>query len=89
MSIYTASYARQAFEWVVRDVHRLRDFIENPEASDDVPGEPDEVEGTSPETDEFEILKETPIIGDGKFKLEIGKSVLPLRSLRHSRATCS
>ena len=89
MSIYTASYARQAFEWVVRDVHRLRDFIENPEASDDVPGEPDEGDVTSPETDEFEILKETPIIGDGKFKLEIGKSVLPLRFLHHSRATCS
>lgn len=70
-----ASYTTQAFEWVVRDVHRLRDFVESAEAPGDVPPESDEAEGSPPETDEFEILKETPIIGDGKFKLEIGTSV--------------
>lgn len=86
MSVRNTSHLLQAFEWVVRDVHRLRDFIET---SDDVHGEADEGEGASPETDEFEVLKETPIIGDGKFKLEIGKTVRSHSTLHYSCATRS
>ena len=54
---------RQAFEWVVRDVSRLRDHIENNttiEGNEEPYGD-----------EEFEILKESPELGDGKFKLEI------------------
>ena len=78
----------QAFEWVVRDVHRLRDYIENPEVSGELAGE-SEGEAILAETDEFEILKEAPIIGDGKFKLEIGTSVHSLCAIQHSCATRS
>ena len=56
----------QAFEWVVRDVSRLRDHIENQPLGDGV----DESDGD----DEFEILKESPELGDSKFKLEISAS---------------
>lgn len=55
----------QAFEWVVRDVHKLRDFIEAQQASSD-----EEIS----EKSTFEILKEAPIMGDQKFKLEIGQT---------------
>lgn len=48
----------QAFEWIVRDVHRLRDYMENMDA------------GT--EATDFDVLRESPMLGDGKFKLEIG-----------------
>ncbi|KAF7798358.1 hypothetical protein EIP86_009579 [Pleurotus ostreatoroseus] len=53
-----------AFEWVVRDVHRLRDHVENgtdisQDANDGV---------------EFEVLKESHLLGDGKFRLGIAKS---------------
>lgn len=57
----------QAFEWVVRDVHKLRDFVENSDTTD-TPVEPDEATNLG----DFEILKESPELGDGKFKLEIG-----------------
>ncbi|KZT74456.1 hypothetical protein DAEQUDRAFT_660076 [Daedalea quercina L-15889] len=70
----TRQWSFNAFEWVVRDVHRLRDFVENAYPSD-VAAETEEGDGPSPDTDDFEILKETPIIGDGKFKLEIGTSI--------------
>ncbi|KAH9938643.1 uncharacterized protein B0H18DRAFT_968149 [Fomitopsis serialis] len=73
----TRQWSFTAFEWVVRDVHRLRDFVESPDASDDVAGEAEEGEGTSPDADDFEVLKEAPIIGDGKFKLEIAKIPAP------------
>ncbi|KAG6910940.1 hypothetical protein DXG01_005994 [Tephrocybe rancida] len=46
------------FEWVVRDVHKLRDFVEG-------------VDGPDIENTEFEILKQSPMLGDNKFKLEI------------------
>ena len=57
----------QAFEWVVRDVSRLRDHIEGvsaPVGEGDAP--PEEIDD-----DEFEVLRESPELGDGKFKLEI------------------
>lgn len=50
----------QAFEWIVRDVHRLRDHVELAEQS-----------GNS-DAHNFDILKESPVLYDGKFKLEIG-----------------
>lgn len=49
----------QGFEWDVRDVHKLRDFVEGVESQD---GDGD-----------FEILKQSPVLGDNKFKLEIGQ----------------
>ncbi|KAL6305831.1 hypothetical protein BKA93DRAFT_730440 [Sparassis latifolia] len=70
----TRQWSFAAFEWVVRDVHRLRDFVEGPEttdASDTTPENQTESEG-GPEADDFEILRESPMLGDGKFKLEIG-----------------
>ncbi len=71
----------QAFEWVVRDVHRLRDYVENINTVSDVEG------------CDFDILKESPMLGDGKFKLEIGNvsSTLPVDSthLDESRDTAS
>ncbi|KAI0832595.1 hypothetical protein BC628DRAFT_1347451 [Trametes gibbosa] len=58
----TRQWNFHAFEWVVRDVSRLKDHIENPTATE---GE------DSPDDDDFEILKDSPELGDGKFKLEI------------------
>ncbi|KAG6821523.1 hypothetical protein H0H93_000032 [Arthromyces matolae] len=52
----------KGFEWIVRDLHKLRDFVEG-------------VEGEPPNTEncDFEVLKHSPMLGDNKFKLEIGK----------------
>jgi hypothetical protein len=50
----------------VRDVAKLRDFVEGC----GVQQEDTESPTTGP--DGFEILKESPMLGDGKFKLEIG-----------------
>lgn len=60
----------QAFEWVVRDVSKLKDFVEGREPSEGRKDSPSEIQ-----TDDFEILKESPMMGDGKFKLEIGASI--------------
>lgn len=54
----------QGFEWAIRDVHKLRDFVEGVGPTDS------EQEGSTP--DDFEILKHSPMLGDNKFKLEIG-----------------
>ncbi|KAI0353004.1 hypothetical protein OH77DRAFT_1407778 [Trametes cingulata] len=58
----TRQWNFHAFEWVVRNVSRLRDHIENQSTAE---GDED------PDDEEFEILKEYPELGDGKFKLEI------------------
>ncbi|KAF8529093.1 hypothetical protein BU17DRAFT_37868 [Hysterangium stoloniferum] len=50
-----------AFEWTVRSVHALRDWVEQTPLINDAEG----VE------EPHEILRESPIIADGKFKLEI------------------
>ena len=59
-----AAFTRQfqAFEWAVRNVHALRDFVEHGQIANpaDGPEEP------------HEVLRESPMLGDGKFKLEIG-----------------
>ncbi|KAL0567176.1 hypothetical protein V5O48_014826 [Marasmius crinis-equi] len=69
------------FEWVVRDVHKLRDYVEGRSslsvnesdgaANDGITGENEE---NSVVADDFEILKQSPIIGDNKFKLEIART---------------
>ena len=59
----------QGFEWAIRDVHKLRDFVEGIEP-------PILGDGTRPPAAtaaDFEILNQSPFIGDHKFKLEIGK----------------
>ncbi|KZT12724.1 uncharacterized protein LAESUDRAFT_808275 [Laetiporus sulphureus 93-53] len=67
----TRQWSFSAFEWIVRDVRRLRDFVEAPEATDQT-DESDEP--ATPDAGYFEILRESPVIGDGKFKLEIAKT---------------
>ncbi|GLB34028.1 hypothetical protein LshimejAT787_0109120 [Lyophyllum shimeji] len=54
----TRQWTFMGFEWVVRDVHKLRDYVENMDA-------------TETENPDYEILKQSPTLGDGKFKLEI------------------
>jgi hypothetical protein len=56
----------QAFEWVVHDVRKLRDFVEGRSPEDAVDGR-----GGS-DRDAFGVLRESPTLGDGKYKLEIG-----------------
>ena len=54
----------------MRDVHKLRDFVEGKTSQ-----APDgaRTDGSNRlDRDEFEILKESPMLGDGKYKLEIG-----------------
>ncbi|KAL1944324.1 hypothetical protein VTO73DRAFT_3509 [Trametes versicolor] len=60
--ITTRQWNFHAFEWVVRDLSKLRDHVENPPATEG---------DDAPDDEEFEILKESPELGDGKFKLEI------------------
>ncbi|KAI0750970.1 hypothetical protein C8Q80DRAFT_1217862 [Daedaleopsis nitida] len=71
----TRQWNFHAFEWVVRDVGRLRDHIENTPL--DTP-EGDVAEGPvdEMEDDDFEVLRESPELADGKFKLEISKTTL-------------
>ncbi|OCH94348.1 hypothetical protein OBBRIDRAFT_723203 [Obba rivulosa] len=61
----------KAFEWIVRDLHKLRDFVEATDLPE-VAGETSDILESGADT--FEILKESPMLGDGKFKLEIAKS---------------
>ncbi|KAI0720293.1 hypothetical protein C8T65DRAFT_705891 [Cerioporus squamosus] len=66
----TRQWNFHAFEWVVRDVSRLKDHIEGTSASvGEGEAPPEEVDD-----DEFEVLRESPELGDGKFKLEISKT---------------
>lgn len=67
----------KAFEWTVRNVRELRDYVEGIETQDSLlsppapDGSSDGKDGAVPA-----ILKEAPVIGDGKFKLEIGRTSL-------------
>ncbi|KAI0700733.1 hypothetical protein BC835DRAFT_1265988 [Cytidiella melzeri] len=61
----TRHWSFTAFEWVVRDVHRLRDHVELPEKED------------SSDAATFDVLRDAPMLGDGKFKLEIAKPSSP------------
>lgn len=73
----TKQWSFIGFEWVVRNVRKLREFVEQ------VPGETETETGTVDENgqiseqleaDDFEILKQSPILGDHKFKLEISRT---------------
>ncbi|KAM5535522.1 hypothetical protein V8D89_010859 [Ganoderma adspersum] len=66
----TRQWSFHAFEWVVRDVSRLRDYIENPPLMAEGENAPEELD------DEFDVLRESPELGDGKFKLEISKTTM-------------
>jgi hypothetical protein len=66
----------QGFEWVVRNVQKLRDYIE---------GLGDETDSSQDLADDFEILKSSPTFGDHKFKVEICMLVIvPQPSLNSS-----
>ena len=72
----------QAFEWVVYDIRKLRDFVEGRSPEDAADGR------SGPDREEFGVLRESPTLGDGKYKLEIGmKQVgsLPSVDLRRGR----
>jgi hypothetical protein len=56
----------QAFEWVVHDVQKLRDFVEGRSPEDAADGR------DGPDRDDFGVLRESPTLGEGKYKLEIG-----------------
>jgi hypothetical protein len=60
----------QGFEWSVRDVHKLRNCVEGEDSTEE-------------ESSDFEILKQSPVLGDNKFKLEIGQFYSNLRSFTH------
>ncbi|KAF8195607.1 hypothetical protein K438DRAFT_1826207 [Mycena galopus ATCC 62051] len=62
----TRQWSFMGFEWVVRDVHKLRDFVEGVQADTT-----EDEDGSAVGPDDFEILKLAPLIGDDKFKLEI------------------
>ncbi|KAJ6515615.1 hypothetical protein C8R45DRAFT_957117 [Mycena sanguinolenta] len=61
----TRQWTFMGFEWVVRDVRKLRDFVEG--VNDTTESE----DGSMIGLDDFEILKLAPLVGDDKFKLEI------------------
>lgn len=48
----------------MRDVAKLKEFLEG--------NEPQQGVQTMNSHGDFEVLKESPMLGDGKFKLEIG-----------------
>ena len=58
----------QALEWVVSDVERLSRFIES---DADLNGDDDQ-SSIKEDDQSFEVLSQSPLLGDGKFKLEIG-----------------
>ncbi|KAF9006518.1 hypothetical protein BDQ17DRAFT_1351883 [Cyathus striatus] len=64
----TRQWSFMGFEWVVRDVHKLRDYIEGTD-----PIDPEATETDIPDIEQtnFDILKQSPVLGDNKFKLEI------------------
>lgn len=53
---------------MVRDISRLKLFVEDDETTERVEG----AQAPATHNDDFEILRESPMMGDGKFKLEIG-----------------
>jgi hypothetical protein len=61
----------------VRDVSKLKEFVEGRQVPES------EESGPVAQNDDFEILKESPLMGDGKFKLEIGIADFQNPPLRH------
>ncbi|KIK67825.1 hypothetical protein GYMLUDRAFT_155333 [Collybiopsis luxurians FD-317 M1] len=64
MGISMRSWTFMGFEWEVKNVRKLRNFIEGvlPHPSSET------------EAEDFDLLKHSPVIGDGKFKLEIART---------------
>ncbi|EAU84666.2 hypothetical protein CC1G_00185 [Coprinopsis cinerea okayama7 len=62
----TRQWSLTGFEWAVKDIAKLRNFVE---------GSPTGTDQPQLSADDFEILKESPTLADSKFKLEIGMSV--------------
>ncbi|KAF8192451.1 hypothetical protein BJ912DRAFT_1057819 [Pholiota molesta] len=62
----TRQWTFTGFEWIIPSVHKLRDFVEGVESSHQ-----------NGEVGDFDILKESPTLGDHKFKLEIAPTILP------------
>ncbi|KAG9093836.1 hypothetical protein FS749_013642 [Ceratobasidium sp. UAMH 11750] len=62
-----------AFEWQVRDVRALRKYLDYWSAEQALVGSPGRTEasGEGSQKNIPELLRESPIIGDGKFKLEV------------------
>ncbi|QRV75971.1 hypothetical protein RhiJN_03986 [Ceratobasidium sp. AG-Ba] len=62
-----------AFEWHIRDVRALRDYLEHWSAEQALvsPSGQSEQSGASNQQNIPELLRESPVIGDGKFKLEV------------------
>ncbi|KAF4601950.1 hypothetical protein EYR40_005151 [Pleurotus pulmonarius] len=57
------------FEWTIRDVTRLKEWVETPETVQD-----DSETSPALTEDNFEILRESPVLGDDKFKLEVART---------------
>ncbi|KXN89519.1 hypothetical protein AN958_05681 [Leucoagaricus sp. SymC.cos] len=81
--IQTESAPRQwsftGLEWTVRDAQKLRDFVE---------GDGSNTAAGQNQVEEFEILKQSPIMGD-KFKLEIACAPQSEETLNPPRQTLS
>ncbi|KAF8897756.1 hypothetical protein BD779DRAFT_1492351 [Infundibulicybe gibba] len=72
----TRQWNFMGFEWTIREVHKLRDHIEGaPLDPDDGPQRLGEPRPPS-EHNDFEILRQSPMLGDNKFKLEISETLL-------------
>ncbi|KIY69745.1 hypothetical protein CYLTODRAFT_372187 [Cylindrobasidium torrendii FP15055 ss-10] len=57
----TRQWTFLGFEWIVRDLQKLRDHLEGEQP-------------TTHNDDDFDILKQSPMMGDNKFKLEIART---------------
>ncbi|KAJ3568828.1 hypothetical protein NP233_g5455 [Leucocoprinus birnbaumii] len=66
-------------EWVIRDVQKLRDFVE---------GDGQNSSSSQSQVEEFEVLRQSPIMGD-KFKLEIACTPQSEETLNPPRQTLS
>lgn len=66
-------------EWIVLDVHKLRDFVE---------GDSQSATAAQSQSEDFEILRRSPIMGD-KYKLQIVCTPLSEETLHSTRQTLS
>ncbi|QRW04885.1 hypothetical protein RhiLY_03884 [Ceratobasidium sp. AG-Ba] len=73
MKQWSFNVRSQAFEWHIRDVRALRDYLEHWSAEQALvsPSGQSEQSGASNQQNIPELLRESPVIGDGKFKLEV------------------
>ncbi|TFK43671.1 hypothetical protein BDQ12DRAFT_702699 [Crucibulum laeve] len=62
----TRQWTFMGFEWSIRDVSKLRNYVEGVEDTESTAQD-----SLAIEQGDFEILKQSPMLGDNKFKLEI------------------